>query len=656
MKFTIMLTIILGFVASNVCAQPSAEFVPDTDTVALWHLDGNGDDASGKGNHLAVKTDRVSWVSGKFGQCAEMGDDPWSGSCFNSDGGALTAPGAGCTYPGGGDWTLEAWVLFPSNSEGYMAACHYSKHWAGHDPYRLGISNGEAYFQLVDSSNNYINISADISAHVGEWVHLAGVYRYQQDVALYVNGARVTHDTTTLVPETLPNYDVFVGGSYCGTSTGLKVDEVRISDMARYTGSEEPPEPPKLLFREKNTGIPGIDHCGLYTGTIDEVWESTKPKTGGPPWPRLYYDPLKDTFVEVGYDNGVQNYHTLGSFNWFSTSKDSSDVVETDYIDIDSNIAEKLIEFIEDHELSGYSILTKGIQPEDQKGGGGTFTCVGLIEAAAESVSDLHEGEGFIPNIFEATIVPDPVVPGVFWNLPLLTPSLLRYCVRNEGLVWSTAGALVGWFDPVDFILTDSIGRRLGHVDGIGTFDEIPNAMYSGDGDWEILLILDPVPGEYYLKLYGVGSEYRGVVASIEDDSTGPSWAFSGYLETGERLAKVLFANWTVRELLPDSKSNKAGRTMPVKFSLRIAESVDPAMPFVYNENLEIRIYDSADTGTILQTSRHGDTARDYRIDNDEELYITNFKTKKDPAEYVVEIWRTGLPFPVGSFTFETVK
>ena len=107
---------------------------------------------------------------------------------------------------------------------------------------------------------------------------------------------------------------------------------------------------------------------------------------------------------------------------------------------------------------------------------------------------------------------------------------------------------------------------------------------------------------------------------------------------------------------LPSSGKNKAGRTMPVKFSLRRPERVDPAMLFVYDEDLEIRIYDSVDPDTILQTSRHGDTARDYRIDTADELYTTNFRTMKEPAEYVVEIWRTDLPFKIGKFTFETVK
>jgi len=108
--------------------------------------------------------------------------------------------------------------------------------------------------------------------------------------------------------------------------------------------------------------------------------------------------------------------------------------------------------------------------------------------------------------------------------------------------------------------------------------------------------------------------------------------------------------------LLPSSDKNKAGRTMPVKFSLRRPERVDPATPFVYDEDLEIRIHNSTDPSTILQTSRLGDTARDYRIDTADELYITNFRTKKEPAEYVVEIWRTDLAFQVGSFNFETVK
>ena len=95
---------------------------------------------------------------------------------------------------------------------------------------------------------------------------------------------------------------------------------------------------------------------------------------------------------------------------------------------------------------------------------------------------------------------------------------------------------------------------------------------------------------------------------------------------------------------------------MPVKFFLRIAAAVNPAQPFVRNEELEIRIYDASDPGNILQVSEFGVESTDYRIDRAGEKYITNFKTAKKTAEYVVEIWRASNDFLIDSFGFETVK
>lgn len=121
---------------------------------------------------------------------------------------------------------------------------------------------------------------------------------------------------------------------------------------------------------------------------------------------------------------------------------------------------------------------------------------------------------------------------------------------------------------------------------------------------------------------------------------------------TGATILPFSIRNWACIELLPASESNKAGRTMPVKFSLRVKETVDPAQPFVYNEDLTIIIYE--DPENILQESTYGNTARDYRINSVTELYITNFKTLKNPTTYTVEIQRKGMQ--IGSFTFETVK
>jgi len=95
---------------------------------------------------------------------------------------------------------------------------------------------------------------------------------------------------------------------------------------------------------------------------------------------------------------------------------------------------------------------------------------------------------------------------------------------------------------------------------------------------------------------------------------------------------------------------------MPVKFSLRIAKSVDAAMPFVYNDKLEIRIYDKAKPSVILQRSVFGSGSTNYRIDMIAKMYQTNFKTGTKPATYVVEIWRPAKNFKVGNFTFATTK
>ena len=113
--------------------------------------------------------------------------------------------------------------------------------------------------------------------------------------------------------------------------------------------------------------------------------------------------------------------------------------------------------------------------------------------------------------------------------------------------------------------------------------------------------------------------------------------------------------NWAVIELLPASQNNKAGRTMPVKFALRVSASVDPSQPFVWNDELTIKIFATSNPAAILQTSTFGSESRDYRID-DNTLYITNFRTLKTPTQYTVEVWRTSKNFMVGSFTFATVK
>jgi len=116
----------------------------------------------------------------------------------------------------------------------------------------------------------------------------------------------------------------------------------------------------------------------------------------------------------------------------------------------------------------------------------------------------------------------------------------------------------------------------------------------------------------------------------------------------------LMVPQWTVESLLPATEKNKAGRTMPIKFSLRVAASVDSAQPFIYNENLTIEIFATSNPGYILQTSTFGKGARDYRIADGGKLYITNFKTDKIEMEYMVRVSMDDVV--IGSFTLKTVK
>ncbi len=122
---------------------------------------------------------------------------------------------------------------------------------------------------------------------------------------------------------------------------------------------------------------------------------------------------------------------------------------------------------------------------------------------------------------------------------------------------------------------------------------------------------------------------------------------------TTEEVFDFSIRNWAVFVLLPSTESNKAGRTIPVKFALRVIEAVDPTMPFVVNQELDIYITDTT-TGEILQHSTYGDGSTDYRINELSEQYITNFKTHKTPTAYLVSIYRRD--FYIGDFTFSTVK
>ncbi len=163
-------------------------------------------------------------------------------------------------------------------------------------------------------------------------------------------------------------------------------------------------------------------------------------------------------------------------------------------------------------------------------------------------------------------------------------------------------------------------------------YDAAAGALKSGSaGTWEYQFDSSRLPDGYYV-----------VMAKAVDNFGNESWS---------QIVPFTIRNWSVFELLPATPNNNAGRTMPVRFALRIAKAVDAAQPFVHNEQLTIKICGG---GQVLQTSVYGSKSTDYRIDDKGQAYITNFQTLKSPMPYTVEVWRKGLL--IGSFTFATTK
>jgi hypothetical protein len=203
-----------------------------------------------------------------------------------------------------------------------------------------------------------------------------------------------------------------------------------------------------------------------------------------------------------------------------------------------------------------------------------------------------------------------------------------------------------------DGVTFQAIAKAASGIDGVTFYvcesnagDSFPNsecevldAFDRGSNTWEYDFNTRLLPDGYYV-----------IIAKAADNEGYEAWS---------PIVPFSIRNWGVVALLPSTPNSKAGRTMPVKFSLRVAESVDPARPFVANYELEVLIYRCSDSTcsskTLMQTSVYGPDTTDYRISGT--LYITNFKTAKQPAHYLVKIWRPSNNFMVGSFTFKTVK
>lgn len=299
-----------------------------------------------------------------------------------------------------------------------------------------------------------------------------------------------------------------------------------------------------IIFREKKENkkdgtwgfledeIPGFDHVAFNNNCL--VYESHPGYDLG-----IYTSSDGTEMLPLSEVSGIQQLHNRLTFEHDAIVGEESPVIGFKEIPISASLADQMQAQIEtvisvaDFQLIDFSNLD-GIEltlsPPAQKGGNNSFTCVGLVEWAAEQAGH-NGGQGFIPNQFESF-----VLPIVSREIPLLSPELLCYAMSDGQTIQSIQQYVQGFFDPVDFIITDPLGRRLGFAESVGSFNETPNSFYSGDGNIEQILIPTAIPGNYSIQLIGKGDDVFVALSAIGNEKS-----FSGILNEGEIVEMEFF-------------------------------------------------------------------------------------------------------------------
>ena len=142
------------------------------------------------------------------------------------------------------NFTVEGWFyLNQADAPAPVLAMHQEDNAL---VYRLGKDIGQKfYFELADAHGRLCRVIANALVASGEWLHLAGVLQSRSDgladLALYVNGRRVAmaHEKIDLPDQITSQAERSVlrlAGDADGQVLSGRLDEVRISTTARYTG------------------------------------------------------------------------------------------------------------------------------------------------------------------------------------------------------------------------------------------------------------------------------------------------------------------------------------------------------------------------------------------------------------------------------------
>lgn len=218
---------------------------------------------------------------------------------FNgSSGRVVVGNSAGINFSG--PFTLEAWInptRITGANQDIVLKWSFSSGYSGQRSYFLQINTGALHGKVsLDGTNNTGASAAGTGLTIGEWQHVAGVFD-GVSMSVFINGARVASTPSTGPGPHYPGFSpVNIGGQNSPTFEPFSgyIDEVRVSDIARYTSNFVPstvefePDEHTAILAHFDEGVGSItDNAGLQGSdcVIDPgvVWATGSPIQSAPP-------------------------------------------------------------------------------------------------------------------------------------------------------------------------------------------------------------------------------------------------------------------------------------------------------------------------------------------------------------------------------------
>ncbi len=252
--------------------------------------------------------------------------------------------------------TVEMWV----NRTDMLtnAAAYFSRFADGNTGYWMGIDNAQKVTMVIGNSRQVYTQTSSVDLSSGAWHHLAWVIQKSNNQGrIFIDGVDRTANpgATVPMPTSVPYYNAYIGYNIIDSRTHAMIDEIRVSNAARYTSNFKPPAGPfipdantkGLWHLDEGSGevtydASGNGNTGTFIGNPVPVWvtgyptESTGPSIsvtspdGGEIWgvnstqtiTWTSSGSLENVNVEFSTDGGqgwtkvASNISNSGSYGW----------------------------------------------------------------------------------------------------------------------------------------------------------------------------------------------------------------------------------------------------------------------------------------------------------------------------------------------------